>query len=100
MTEEKQNGEGYGGGNIVAIIFPQSGGYMARLLPIGIDCYSETLDGLHEEISKVIKDYNDYIGSVDFEEWFEEDSGFTSFSEKIPGSKGSYVVESQDDWLQ
>lgn len=97
MTEKERDDREVG--NIVALIFPQSGGYMARLMPIGIDCYSETLDGLHEEISKVIKDYHEYIDSVDFEEWYEEGAKFASFGERLPGGKGSYFVEPLDDWL-
>jgi hypothetical protein len=97
MTEKEQDEKE--SGNIVAIIFPQSGGYMARLLPIGIDCYSETLAGLHEEISKVIKDYHDYIDEVGFEDFHDEEPGFTTFAEKLPAGKGSYFVEISDDWL-
>lgn len=97
MTGKKPDGKE--SVNIVAIIFPQSGGYMARLLPIGIDCYSETLDGLHEEISKVIRDYHDYIDVADLEDWYGEDIGFATLNEKLPTGKGSYFIEISDDWL-
>ncbi|UCE26855.1 MAG: hypothetical protein JSW52_10995 [Candidatus Coatesbacteria bacterium] len=97
MTDEERDERDVA--NIVAVIFPQSGGYMARLMPIGIDCYSETLDGLHEEISKVIKDYQEYIENVDFDEWYEEGTEFALFGERLPGGKGSYFVEPFDDWL-
>lgn len=92
MNKEKNEPDENAGGNIFVVIFPQSGGYMARLLPIGIDCYSETLDGLHEEVSRVINDYREYLDEVDFDDWFEEGIRIILYGETEIKKGGIYFL--------
>jgi VIT1/CCC1 family predicted Fe2+/Mn2+ transporter len=45
------------GNRLLALIYPHAGGYMARILPAGIVCFSENLAGLREEIEMALADY-------------------------------------------
>jgi len=65
---------------LVAVIYPQAGGYMARILPPGIVCFSESLEGLHQEIEIALEKY-----SADVRDMADEEEG-------VP------VSEVQADW--
>ena len=63
MTDKKER--------LVAVIFPHAGGYVARIMPPGITCFSETLDGLEGEIREALDDY-----SADVDAMVEEAGDF------------------------
>lgn len=63
MTEKRQR--------LVAVIFPQAGGYIARIMPPGIVCFSETLEGLEKEIQEALDGY-----SADLDDMAEAENDF------------------------
>jgi hypothetical protein len=65
---------------LIALIYPHAGGFMARILPAGITCFSESLDGLRDEIEVALADYRanaeefsealaDFAQSISQAEW-------------------------------
>ena len=68
MNEKRQH--------LVAVIYPQAGGYVARIMPPGIVCFSENLEGLEEEIQKALADY-----STDMDDMAEAAADFTLSAE-------------------
>jgi len=57
---------------LVAIVYPQAGGFLARILPLGIVCFSESIDGLQQEIKTALEKY-----SADMDEMADGDAGYT-----------------------
>ena len=49
---------------LVAVVYPQAGGFMARILPPGIVCFSESLDGLQREIQTALEKYTEDLDEM------------------------------------
>ncbi|HUU55860.1 MAG TPA: hypothetical protein VMW93_00840 [bacterium] len=75
---------------LIALIYPHAGGYMARILPAGITCFSESLDGLRDEIEVALADYRanaeefsdalaDFAQSITQAEWDITEDASTLF---------------------
>ncbi len=75
---------------LIALIYPHAGGYMARILPAGITCFSESLDGLRDEIEVALADYRanaeefsdalaDFAQSITQAEWDIKEDASTLF---------------------
>jgi hypothetical protein len=75
---------------LVALIYPHAGGYMARILPAGIVCFSKSLDGLRDEIEMALADYranaeefsdalSDFAHSISQAEWDLAEGASTLF---------------------
>lgn len=75
---------------LIALIYPHAGGYMARILPAGITCFSESLDGLRDEIEVALADYranaeefsealDDFAQSIAQAEWDGTEDASTLF---------------------
>jgi hypothetical protein len=43
---------------LVAVIYPHAGGYVARIIPPGIVCFSEDMEGLQREIEAALENYS------------------------------------------
>jgi len=65
---------------LVAVIYPQAGGYIARIMPPGIVCFSENLDGLKKEIETAVENYSAEIDEMD-----SEASADFTFSSELAG---------------
>jgi len=75
---------------LIALIYPHAGGYMARILPAGITCFSESLEGLRDEIEVALADYrenaeefsdalSDFAQSITQAEWDITEDASTLF---------------------
>jgi hypothetical protein len=81
---------GPGEKKLIALIYPHAGGYMARILPAGITCFSESLAGLRDEIEAALADYRanaeefsealaDFAQSITQAEWDLTEEASTLF---------------------
>jgi len=75
---------------MVALIYPHAGGFMARIIPAGIVCFSDSLDGLRGEIEAALADYradaeefsdamDDFVQSLSQAEWDDAEGESTLF---------------------
>lgn len=75
---------------MLALIYPHAGGYIARILPAGITCFSDSLDGLQAEIEAALADYRadaeefseaveDFVQSISQAEWDDAEGESTLF---------------------
>ncbi len=75
---------------LVAVIYAQAGGFMARIMPPGIVCFSENMEGLQNEIRTALEDYaadiddlaeaaNDFVTSLTLAEWDAAEDASTVF---------------------
>lgn len=63
---------------LVAVVYPQAGGFIARIFPLGIVCFSENLDGLRQEIKDALEKY-----AADMSELAAADAGYAVSAEEI-----------------
>ncbi len=84
---------------MVALIYPHAGGFMARIFPAGIVCFSESIAGLREEIEAALADY--HTDAAAFTEAMKDFAQSLSQAEwdAAEGSSTLFYVEPEEDYL-
>jgi hypothetical protein len=87
-------------GKLVALIYPHAGGYMARILPAGIVCFSENLDSLRDEIEIALADYR--ANAEEFSDAMEDLAQSISTAEWEIAEDAStlFYFEIEEDYFQ
>ncbi len=84
---------------MVALIYPHAGGFMARIFPAGIVCFSESIAGLKEEIEAALSDYRaDAAAFTDAMEDFAQSLAQAEW-DAAQGSSTLFYIELEEDYL-
>lgn len=84
---------------MVALIYPHGGGFMARIFPAGIVCFSESIAGLKEEIEAALADYR--ADAAEFSDALDDFAQSLSQAEWdwAEGSSTLFFVEFDEDYI-
>ncbi len=84
---------------MVALIYAHGGGFMARIFPAGIVCFSESIAGLKEEIEAALEDYR--ADAAEFSDAMDDFAQSLSQAEWdwAEGSSTLIFVEFDEDYI-